>query len=129
MFPKIGVPQNGWFIREKPIKMDDLGVPLFLETPIFIYTVYFLRLNIFEQHDAHCLCKNALKRGYVKNAPSEIAKLCSWQYEYKNLFVAKSLLAHEYEPKKIPLEFYFQKKTISKKWERKSFPFQKQKAP
>ncbi len=26
MFPKIGVPQNGWFIIENPIKMDDLGV-------------------------------------------------------------------------------------------------------
>ena len=36
VFPRIGVPQNGWFIRENPIKMDDLVVPLFLETPIFI---------------------------------------------------------------------------------------------
>jgi len=32
--PKIGVPQNGWFMMEHPIKMGDLGVPLFLETPI-----------------------------------------------------------------------------------------------
>ena len=28
---EIVVPQNGW---SYPIKMDDLGVPLFLETPI-----------------------------------------------------------------------------------------------
>ena len=30
---KIGVPHNGWFTMEKPIRMDDLGIPLFLEKP------------------------------------------------------------------------------------------------
>ena len=37
MFPKIEVPQNGWFVREIPIKMDDLGVPPFSETSIFFF--------------------------------------------------------------------------------------------
>ena len=36
MFPKIGVPQNGWCIMKNSFKMDDLGVPLFLETPIWM---------------------------------------------------------------------------------------------
>ena len=31
-------------IMENPIKMDDLGVPLFLETPIYIYCSHELSL-------------------------------------------------------------------------------------
>ena len=44
VFPKIGVPQNGWLVMENPMKMDDLEESLFLETPTywFIRTLYIL---------------------------------------------------------------------------------------
>ena len=41
-FQKIGILQNGWCVMENPIKMDDLDVPPFKETPTsnwkYLYT-------------------------------------------------------------------------------------------
>ena len=40
VFPKIWVPQNGWFIMENLIKMDDLGYHYFWKHPYIDTEIY-----------------------------------------------------------------------------------------
>ena len=45
-FHKWSIPIAGWFIMDNPIQMDDLGVPLFQETSIYIY-IYIICIIIY----------------------------------------------------------------------------------
>ena len=50
------------FRRERPIKMDDLGLPPFMETPIYIYThLVCIYIYIIKKKHTHRLTINTLQ--------------------------------------------------------------------
>ena len=56
-----GVPQNGWFIVEHPIKRDDLGGALFQETSIYIQSLkkniyIYIHMYTYVSKDTNIIC-------------------------------------------------------------------------
>ena len=53
---------------EHPIKMDDLGVPLFLETPIYIYIYTPLKLRAKKHQQSQAVCQKETNHMFSSNA-------------------------------------------------------------
>ena len=83
VFPKIGIPQNGWFIMENPIKMDDLLVPLFWKHP------YPAALHCFWWDASDVWCLLSLRSVLV---PGRFVQKCRasggwWAYTYLHSYI------------------------------------------
>ena len=101
VFPKIGVPQNGWFIMENHIKVDDLGGfhPLFLETPnlnqmirqAFDATLIALRYRSTSSRRRQKVCWAIWYLGALKRLSKDDTRcLVIWNNRCFNDFVCES---------------------------------------
>ena len=69
VFPTIGVPQNGWFVMENPIKMDDWRYPIFGNTHLLVISRVHLLFKLFPSRKLGVLWWKPL-RVALNNLPS-----------------------------------------------------------
>ena len=73
VFPRMVVPQNGWFIMENLIKMDDFGVPLLSETSTCLWIMLILFLLVIDHLVVAWFCFYHLYTNMVS-----LLKYCWW---------------------------------------------------
>ena len=88
VFPKILVPQNGWFIiNGNPIKMDDLALPLFLETPIYD-VLQMVKHRVIDGNPITCLSLSVHALLNTNNTPHGVIFLDRCLLPYQDYVVS-----------------------------------------
>ena len=77
MFPKIGVPQNGWFIRENPIKNGWFGGPTTIFGNTHIFTIAYIHIHSSESTNHWC-SQGAHHQNGADRAPSPNRDRGAW---------------------------------------------------